>query len=111
MINAVFSTLFVIKYKKELLLYLIYTEAAGGQIVGNKRCTLACIYLAGASLRCDFLRIVECVLIVHAVVAEGDGLGSTSALKALELDAYGLNLLAGVYYLNDNLACRLLEYG
>ena len=36
MINAVFSTLFVIKYKKRLLLYLIYTEAAGGQIIGDK---------------------------------------------------------------------------
>ncbi len=62
-------------------------------------------------MRGDALGIVERVLIVIAIVGEGDGLGRMDSLHAIELDADGLGLLTGVDHLDDDLARRFVEHG
>ena len=93
-----------------LFLNLVDAEAHGLKLIVEYGALLAGFALDRACLRGDLLRIVETVLVIHAVMAEGDGLSRTRPLQSLQVERDGLRLLGSVYHLDDNLACCLVEY-
>ena len=97
--------------KTYLLLDLVETEGLGGDIIEQERILLASIARQRALLRRDLLGIVERVLIVHAVVAEGDGLHRAPALDAEEVQGDGLGGVRGVHHLDDDLTRARVEDG
>ena len=93
-----------------LFLNLIEAEAHRLQLVVEEGVALSGLTLQCALLRGDLLRIVEGVLVVHTVVAEGDCLSRALALDTQEVQDDSLFLLGGIDHLHDDLARILVEY-
>ena len=76
-----------------LFLNSVETETHRLKFVVEDGVLLTSLALQGSLFRSDLLGVVERVLIIHAVVAERDGLGGALALDAEEVQCDGLLLL------------------